>query len=150
MTQDAAEALGLESAWRLAGTDGQGRDLAVTIGRDELTNAYPGVTVGRHPQLADRVLDEPSVSRRHFRLSRSAEGVTLEDLSSLNGTLLDGVLFGYATSANVGGWLSIADLFNDPIQYCTSSPNSWATSVASWSANSRAAATCSARPKSSA
>ena len=85
------EALDLESAWRLAGTDGQGRDHAMTISREELTNAYPGITIGRHPQLADRVIDEPSLSRRHFRLSRSAEGVILEDLSSLNGTLLDGV-----------------------------------------------------------
>lgn len=87
MTDDA---LGLESAWRLAGTDGDGREQVLTINRDELTNAYPGITVGRHPKLADRVLDESSLSRRHFRLSRSAEGVTIEDLSSLNGTLLDG------------------------------------------------------------
>lgn len=85
------EALGLASAWRLAGTDGEGRDQVLTINRDELTSAYPGITIGRHPELADRVIDEPSLSRRHFRLSRSAEGVTLEDLSSLNGTLLDGM-----------------------------------------------------------
>lgn len=91
MTEEASDALGLESSWRLAGTDGQGRDHALTISRDELTNAYPGISVGRHPKLADRVIDEPSLSRRHFRLSRSAEGVTLEDLSSLNGTLLDDV-----------------------------------------------------------
>ena len=65
-------ALDLESAWRLAGSDGDGRDQAVTINRDELTNAYPGITVGRHPKLADRAIDEPSLSRRHFRLSRSA------------------------------------------------------------------------------
>lgn len=84
------EALGLESAWRLAGSDGDGREQVLTINRDELTNAYPGITVGRHPKLADRAIDEPSLSRRHFRLSRSAEGVTIEDLSSLNGTLLDG------------------------------------------------------------
>lgn len=85
------EALDLESAWRLAGTDGAGREQLVIINRDELTSAYPGITVGRHPKLCDRVIDEPSLSRRHFRLSRSAEGVTIEDLSSLNGTLLDGV-----------------------------------------------------------
>ncbi len=88
MTDDS---LGLERAWRLAGTDGAGKDQVLTINQNELTSAYPGITVGRHPKLADRVIDEPSLSRRHFRLSRSAEGVTLEDLSSLNGTLLDGV-----------------------------------------------------------
>lgn len=77
-------------AWRLAGRDAAGRELVLTIHQDELTNAYPGITVGRHPALSDRVIEEPSLSRRHFRLSRSAEGVTLEDLNSLNGTLLDG------------------------------------------------------------
>ena len=85
------QSLALESAWRLAGSDGEGRDLVLTLDRDELTNAYPGITVGRHPKLVDRVIEEPSLSRRHFRLSRSAEGVTIEDLSSLNGTQLDGV-----------------------------------------------------------
>jgi len=88
MTDDV---LDLESAWRLAGTDGLGREQLVIINRDELTSAYPGITVGRHPKLCDRTIDEPSLSRRHFRLSRSAEGVTIEDLSSLNGTLIDGV-----------------------------------------------------------
>ena len=81
---------GLESAWRLAGEDTAGKPLVLTIGQMELTNAYPGITVGRHPQLCERVIDEASISGRHFRLSRSAEGVTVEDLSSLNGTWLDG------------------------------------------------------------
>jgi hypothetical protein len=58
-----SEALSLESAWRLAGTDGQGGDHALTINRDELTNAYPGITIGRHPKLADRVIDEPNPAR---------------------------------------------------------------------------------------
>lgn len=81
---------GLESAWRLAGEDAEGRALVLTVGQAELTTAYPGITVGRHPVLCDRVIDEPTVSRRHFRLSRTSEGTTVEDLSSLNGTLLDG------------------------------------------------------------
>lgn len=80
----------LETAWRLAGVDGGGGELLVTVTNEELTKAYPGITVGRHPLLCDRVIEEPSISRRHFRLTRSAEGVTVEDLSSLNGTFLDG------------------------------------------------------------
>ena len=83
-------ARGLESAWRLAGEDENGQGVMLTLGQAELTGAYPGITVGRHPALCDRVLDAPSVSRRHFRLSRTSEGTTIEDLSSLNGTLLDG------------------------------------------------------------
>ncbi len=81
---------GLESAWRLAGEDADGRALVLTVGQAELTSAYPGLTVGRHPALCDRVIDEPTGSRRHFRLSRTSEGTTVEDLSSLNGTRLDG------------------------------------------------------------
>ena len=88
MTDDS---LGLERAWRLAGTDGAGKEQVLTINQNELTSAYPGITLGRHPKLCDRAIDEPSLSRRHFRLSRSAEGVTIEDLSSLNGTHVDGV-----------------------------------------------------------
>ena len=68
MTDDMTDdTLGLESAWRLAGTDGEGREQVLTIDRDELTNAYPGITVGRHPKLADRAIDEPALSRRHLR-----------------------------------------------------------------------------------
>ena len=84
------EHLSLESAWRLSGNDETGQELVLTVHQDELTNSYPGVTFGRHGKLCSQVIDEPSLSRRHFRLSRSAEGVTLEDLSSLNGTWLDG------------------------------------------------------------
>jgi pSer/pThr/pTyr-binding forkhead associated (FHA) protein len=80
----------LESAWRLAGDDGKGQLVMLTLSQAELTGAYPGITVGRHSALCDRVIDEPTISRRHFRLSRSSEGTTIEDLSSLNGTLLDG------------------------------------------------------------
>jgi predicted component of type VI protein secretion system len=83
-------AQGLESAWRLAGEDGGGAPVAFTVTQAELTSAYPGITVGRHPALSQRIIDEPSISGRHFRLSRTAEGVTIEDLHSLNGTLLQG------------------------------------------------------------
>ncbi len=86
----AENAQDLESAWRLTGEDGGGGAFALTVGQAELTGAYPGITVGRHPALSDRIIDEPSVSRRHFRLSRTAEGVAVEDLHSLNGTLLQG------------------------------------------------------------
>ena len=70
---------GLDSAWRLAGEDAEGRTLVLTVGQAELTSAYPGITVGRHPVLCDRVIDEPTVSRRHFRLSRTSEGTTVEN-----------------------------------------------------------------------
>jgi len=46
--------------------------------------------IGRDTQ-ADVRLDVATVSRRHARIVISAEGATLEDLSSKNGTRVDGV-----------------------------------------------------------
>ena len=37
------------------------------------------------------VLDDPTVSRRHFKLDPTAVGLVVEDLGSANGTLIDGV-----------------------------------------------------------
>ena len=46
-------------------------------------------TVGRHPD-ADIFLDDVTVSRRHAEFVRSAAGVQVRDLGSLNGTYVDG------------------------------------------------------------
>jgi phosphoserine phosphatase RsbU/P len=48
------------------------------------------VILGRHPDCG-LVLDLPSVSRQHAVVSVSAEGVSIEDLRSRNGTLVNGV-----------------------------------------------------------
>jgi hypothetical protein len=45
--------------------------------------------VGR-TQENDIVINDPNVSRRHARISRSDNGFVVEDLGSTNGTLLDG------------------------------------------------------------
>ena len=80
----------LEGGWRLDGTDGSGRPLRLLIGDADVTSSYLGVTVGRHPALCQRVIDDPGVSRRHFRIGRAATGPFIEDINSLNGTSLDG------------------------------------------------------------
>ncbi len=46
-------------------------------------------TVGRS-QENDVAINDPNVSRRHARLTRSDNGFIVEDLGSTNGTLLDG------------------------------------------------------------
>ena len=46
--------------------------------------------LGRHPALCERVIEDPSVSRRHLRIGLDAGALFVEDLNSLNGTLLDG------------------------------------------------------------
>jgi hypothetical protein len=80
---------GLERGWRLDGTDGEGNPIGLVVGETALRRAYPGLGVGRHPQLCELVIDDPSVSRRHCRLSLSGDGLLIEDLNALNSTVLD-------------------------------------------------------------
>jgi predicted component of type VI protein secretion system len=80
----------LEAGWVLSGRDGAGRPVRLVFGDTELSQAYLGIVVGRHPALVDRVIDDPSVSRRHMRIGMAEGRPQVEDLNSLNGTLLDG------------------------------------------------------------
>jgi pSer/pThr/pTyr-binding forkhead associated (FHA) protein len=80
----------LEGGWVLAGRRGDGAPIKLAIGETELSRAYLGVTVGRHPALCDRVIDDPGISRRHLRVGITEGGLFAEDLNSLNGTVLDG------------------------------------------------------------
>lgn len=47
------------------------------------------VQIGRHPE-ADVLLDDITVSRRHVEIVRDADGYTVADLGSLNGTYVNG------------------------------------------------------------
>lgn len=78
----------LEAGWVLEGTDGDGHPIRLVFGETELARSYLGITVGRHPDLCDRVIDDPGISRRHMRLSPSEGNLRVEDLNSLNGTLV--------------------------------------------------------------
>jgi hypothetical protein len=80
----------LEAGWVLSGRDGAGRPIRLVFGDTELSELYLGLVVGRHPALCDRVIDDPSVSRRHMRIGMAEGQPYVEDLNSLNGTLLDG------------------------------------------------------------
>ena len=80
----------LEAGWVLSGRDGAGRQIRLVFGDTELSEIYLGLVVGRHPALCDRVIEDPSVSRRHMRIGMAEGKPYVEDLNSLNGTLLDG------------------------------------------------------------
>lgn len=55
------------------------------VGRsDPQSNSYPDVDLGPYGGL------ELGISRRHFRLSRTGEQFYIEDLSSVNGTVING------------------------------------------------------------
>ena len=47
------------------------------------------ITIGRHPD-ADLFLDDVTVSRNHAEIHRTAHGLVLRDLGSLNGTYVSG------------------------------------------------------------
>lgn len=80
----------LAEAWALEGMDGQGRQVSLIFSEQELAHSDLGLAVGRHPALCERVIEDPSVSRRHLRVAVKEGALFVEDLNSLNGTLLDG------------------------------------------------------------
>lgn len=78
----------LEPGWVMEGRNSDGSSLRLLIADSLLQRHYPGVSVGRHPALCELVIEEPSISHRHFRLSREGHHLMVEDLNSLNGTRL--------------------------------------------------------------
>ena len=74
----------------LAGADGAGQRLRLVVADRELARAELGITIGRHPDLCERMIADPTVSRRHCRIGLDGGRLAVEDLNSLNGTLLDG------------------------------------------------------------
>jgi predicted component of type VI protein secretion system len=80
----------LEGGWRLCGSDGAPKPMRLIIGDTEIARAYLGLVVGRHPALCDRTIDDITVSHRHCRFSVRDGQLFVEDLNSLNGTLVDG------------------------------------------------------------
>lgn len=80
----------LEAGWALTGTDGRNGRLRLLIGESRLSQAYLGLTIGRHPALCELVVEDPTVSRRHARIGRDSDGLFVEDVNSLNGTVVDG------------------------------------------------------------
>ena len=63
-------------------TEGSGKGTSV-----EITST---LTIGSRPD-SDLRLEDPTVSRKHAEISRTAEGFLLQDLGSTNGTSLNGV-----------------------------------------------------------
>ena len=74
----------------LTGFDPRGQPVKIELRRSDLDRQQGGFTVGRHPLLVDRVLNDEQVSRRHARFSAMNGAVCVEDLNSGNGTTLNG------------------------------------------------------------
>lgn len=77
--------------WVLSGFDAQGNTVRIALsGADfekAMGGAEKGVIVGRSSSLADKLLADPSVSRRHLKFARLEDGtLELQDLNSAYGT----------------------------------------------------------------
>ncbi len=88
---DAATAVPLRAGdWVLSGFDTQGNTLRVAISPADLdkamASAEKGVILGRSSSLADKIVNDASVSRRHAKIARVESGLTIEDLNSAYGT----------------------------------------------------------------
>ena len=69
----------------LEASSGRGRDIAVTerwLSR--------GFVIGRHAPEVDAIVEHPTVSRRHARITRNESTLHIEDLGSSNGTKVNG------------------------------------------------------------
>ena len=80
--------------WALYGADGKQNKVSLTITAAELEAAAAkseqGLVIGRSSSLADKVLDDTSVSRRHVKLTLTDAGLAIEDLKSAFGTQVNG------------------------------------------------------------
>ena len=70
----------------LSGVDGRGRPVHIALPPSRFNGQRVGVSLGRHPDLVDEVVNDNSVSRRHLRIGQGDGGLTVEDLNSTNGT----------------------------------------------------------------
>src|SRR5688500_19435969 len=65
------------------------------------------VEIGRASGCDLRLGGDPSVSRRHAKITIDAEGPWVEDLGSHNGTLVNGQKIGGATRVRHGGRITV-------------------------------------------
>ncbi|MCW5772333.1 MAG: trypsin-like peptidase domain-containing protein [Rhodospirillaceae bacterium] len=89
-------------AWALKGR-GEGAGFELHITADELRQGAEGseggVVLGRSRSLTDKVLDDPSVSRRHAKLFLAEGGLMVEDMGSAYGTKVNGKALAAFTAA---------------------------------------------------
>ncbi len=77
------------SALVLAGFDSAGKKLRVLVPERGASAAQGGYVIGRHAELADHVLADTSISRRHARVTVDHGHCRIEDMNSTNGTRIN-------------------------------------------------------------
>ena len=81
----------VENSWTFAGKDRDGVAFELVVSASELKHAAEGLVLGRHSEQCDLVVAHGSLSRRHARLRIGEGRLTIEDLGSTNGTIVDGM-----------------------------------------------------------
>lgn len=76
--------------WLLSGFDREGRTLRFELPESRLAAAPEGVVIGREARMAELVVADAGVSRRHARLRMDGRDLVIEDLGSQNGTIVEG------------------------------------------------------------
>ncbi len=87
--EDAATALAADGTIRFAGTAASGENYELIVRLSQLRAKPEGLVIGRAASQCDLVVAHASVSRRHALLRASDGRLTLNDLDSTNGTLVD-------------------------------------------------------------
>ena len=78
-----------EHGLMLTGFDGNGNPIRIALPPNRFSGQYLGVSLGRHPELVDEIIQDQNVSRRHVRIAAQAGQFYIEDLNSRNGTFLN-------------------------------------------------------------
>ena len=74
----------------LASSDGRSNHIRIELPLARFDAQGLGLSLGRHPNLVDEVVEDETVSRRHLRIVAKGDKFYVEDLHSLNGTFLNG------------------------------------------------------------
>lgn len=96
----------------LIGEEPEEQEVRIKIDGNALARSESGQIIGRSAADANYVVGIDRISRRHARLRAENEILTIEDLNSLNGTRLDGVLLqpGEVHAVRDGGILTLGDV----------------------------------------
>ena len=73
----------------LTGIDDNGNRVHIALPPARFAGQRLGLSLGRHPDLVDEVVNDKNISRRHLRIANRNGQFYVEDLNSTNGTSLN-------------------------------------------------------------
>jgi hypothetical protein len=91
---EASAPVGVAGDWVLFGTDSNNQKVSLVLTPADLDKAMnqseKGLVIGRSASMADKVLNDQSVSRRHAKITKGDDWMAIEDLKSAYGTKVNG------------------------------------------------------------